>query len=294
MMRMVCRCGAGTLRAIPVALAVLAWSAAGDPARSQVPDLATGRIPTLAPLVREVTPAVVNISVQGKVREDNPLYKDPFFREFFDLPKQLEKEVSASRLRRDRRRAARLRAHQQSRGRQCHGADDAKDRRKFTAKLVGTRSRRPTSRVLQIDARTGRTRYDRRQRRLEVGDFVIAIGNPFGLGQTVTSGIVSALGRTGLGNRGLRGLHPDRCPINPGNSGGALVNLKGELIGINTAIIAPARRQCRHRLRRTDQHGPAGHGADRAERRVQRGRIGVVHPGPARRPAATRRDPRAP
>ena len=94
--RMVCRCGAGTLRAIVVALAVLAWSAGGEPARSQVPDLATGHIPTLAPLVREVTPAVVNISVQGKVREDNPLYKDPFFREFFDLPKQLEKEVSAS------------------------------------------------------------------------------------------------------------------------------------------------------------------------------------------------------
>src|SRR5689334_21433409 len=66
------------------------------PASGQVPDLATGRVPTLAPLVREVTPAVVNISVHGKVREDNPLYKDPFFREFFDMPKQLEKEVSAA------------------------------------------------------------------------------------------------------------------------------------------------------------------------------------------------------
>jgi serine protease Do len=63
---------------------------------AQVPDLGLGRIPTLAPLVREVTSAVVNISVQGKVREDNPLYKDPLFREFFDLPKQIEREVSAT------------------------------------------------------------------------------------------------------------------------------------------------------------------------------------------------------
>src|SRR4029079_14715019 len=67
-----------------------------SPLRAQVPDLGLGRIPTLAPLVREVTPAVVNISVQGKVREDNPLYKDPIFRQFFDLPKQIERVVSAT------------------------------------------------------------------------------------------------------------------------------------------------------------------------------------------------------
>src|SRR5512143_240795 len=63
---------------------------------AQIPDLGTGRVPTLAPLVREVTPAVVNISVQGKIREDNPLYKDPFFREFFDVPEKLEKEINAA------------------------------------------------------------------------------------------------------------------------------------------------------------------------------------------------------
>src|SRR5215213_522149 len=79
-----------------LALALLVGGVAADRAWPQVPDLATGRIPTLAPLVREVTPAVVNISVQGKVREDNPLYKDPLFREFFDTPKQLEKEINAS------------------------------------------------------------------------------------------------------------------------------------------------------------------------------------------------------
>ena len=75
---------------------------------------------------------------------------------------------------------------------------------------------------------------------LEVGDFVIAIGNPFGLGQTVTSGVVSALGRSGLGIEGYENFIQTDASINPGNSGGALVNLNGELVGINTAIMAPA------------------------------------------------------
>ncbi|MCL5801338.1 MAG: PDZ domain-containing protein [Gammaproteobacteria bacterium] len=75
--------------------------------------------------------------------------------------------------------------------------------------------------------------------RLQVGDFVVAIGNPFGLGQTVTSGIISALGRTGLGIEGYEDFIQTDASINPGNSGGALVNLRGELIGINTAILAP-------------------------------------------------------
>ena len=76
--------------------------------------------------------------------------------------------------------------------------------------------------------------------KLKVGDFVIAIGNPFGLGQTVTSGIVSALGRTGLNLEGYEDFIQTDAPINPGNSGGALISLDGELIGINTAIVAPA------------------------------------------------------
>src|SRR5205085_621753 len=67
-----------------------------SPVAAQVPDIAGGRIPTLAPLVRDTTPAVVNISVRGRVKEDNPLYRDPLFREFFDVPKQLEKEVRAA------------------------------------------------------------------------------------------------------------------------------------------------------------------------------------------------------
>jgi serine protease Do len=73
-----------------------------------------------------------------------------------------------------------------------------------------------------------------------VGDFVIAVGNPFGLGQTVTSGLVSALGRTGLSKQGYEDFIQTDAPINPGNSGGALINLKGQLVGINTAILSPA------------------------------------------------------
>jgi S1-C subfamily serine protease len=76
--------------------------------------------------------------------------------------------------------------------------------------------------------------------KLEVGDFVVAIGNPFGLGQTVTSGIVSALRRTGLGIKGYEDFIQTDAAINPGNSGGALVNLRGELVGINTAIVGPS------------------------------------------------------
>jgi S1-C subfamily serine protease len=74
----------------------LAITLSGVPVSAQIPDLNTGRVPTLAPLVKEVTPAVVNISVQGRVREDNPLYQDPLFREFFNVPRQLEKEVNAT------------------------------------------------------------------------------------------------------------------------------------------------------------------------------------------------------
>ncbi len=210
------------------------------PAFGQVPDLATGRVPTLAPLVREVTPAVVNISVHGKVREDNPLYKDPFFREFFDMPKQLEKEVSAagSGVVVDAERGYVLTAN--------HVVEKistaqitTKDGRKFSAKLVG-RDPGTDIAVLQINNPSGLKAIPLGDSdRLEVGDFVIAVGNPFGLGQTVTSGLVSALGRTGIGKQGYEDFIQTDASINPGNSGGGLINLKGELIGINTAIISP-------------------------------------------------------
>lgn len=211
------------------------------PTSAQVPDLGLGRVPTLAPLVREVTPAVVNISVQGKVREDNPLYKDPFFREFFDLPKQVEREVSAtgSGVIVDAQRGYVLTAN--------HVVEKistaqitTKDGHRFTAKLVG-RDPATDIAVLQIHGASNLKAIPMGDSdRLEVGDFVIAVGNPFGLGQTVTSGLVSALARTGLGKQGYEDFIQTDAPINPGNSGGALINLKGELVGINTAILSPA------------------------------------------------------
>src|SRR3954470_16280412 len=221
-------------------IAGLVWLLAGAPAGGQIPDLNTGRVPTLAPLVREVTPAVVNISVQGRVREDNPLYQDPLFREFFDVPKQLEKEVNAtgSGVIVDAQRGYVLTAN--------HVVANAtalqirtKDGRKFTARVVGRDA--PTDiALLQIREPSGLKAIALGDSdALQVGDFVIAVGNPFGLGQTVTSGLVSALGRTGLGKQGYEDFIQTDAAINPGNSGGALVSLTGQLVGINSAIISP-------------------------------------------------------
>jgi len=210
------------------------------PAAAQIPDLGGGRIPTLAPLVREVTPAVVNISVRGRVKEDNPLYRDPFFREFFDLPKQLEREIQAtgSGVIVDAQHGYVLTANHVVA--QISTAQiTTKDGRRFSARLVG---RDPATDIAVLQIRGGNNLKAIRlgdSDKLEVGDFVIAVGNPFGLGQTVTSGLVSALGRTGLSKQGYEDFIQTDAPINPGNSGGALINLKGELIGINTAIISP-------------------------------------------------------
>jgi serine protease Do len=224
-----------------ICAALLLTLLAAGAAAGQVLDALPGRVPTLAPLVREVTPGVVNISVHGKVRQDNPLYKDPFFREFFDIPKQLEQEVSASGsgVIVDAQRGYVLTAN--------HVVDKistariaTKEGRKFSAKLVG-RDPATDIAVLQIqDGKDLKALPMGDSDRLEVGDFVIAVGNPFGLGQTVTSGLVSALGRTGLGKQGYEDFIQTDAPINPGNSGGGLINLKGELVGINTAILSPA------------------------------------------------------
>ncbi len=211
------------------------------PAGAQVADLATGHIPTLAPLVKQVTPAVVNISVQGRIREDNPLYQDPMFREFFDVPRQLEKEFSAtgSGVIVDAQRGFVLTANHVV----AHASNvqiTTKDGRKFAARLVGRDA--PTDiALLEIREPNGLKAIRLGDSdALQVGDFVIAVGNPFGLGQTVTSGLVSALGRTGLVKQGYEDFIQTDAAINPGNSGGGLIDLKGELVGINTAIISPA------------------------------------------------------
>lgn len=212
------------------------------PTVAQVPDLRRGTtVPTLAPLVRQVTPAVVNISVHGRVREDNPLYRDPFFREFFDIPKQLEKEINAtgSGVIVDAQRGYVLTNNHVVEGISTVQVT-TKDGQKFSARVIGRDP--PTDvAVLQIQNPVGLQALSFGDSdTLEVGDFVLAIGNPFGLGQTVTSGLVSALGRTGLSKQGYEDFIQTDAAINPGNSGGALVSMSGELIGINSAIISPA------------------------------------------------------
>jgi serine protease Do/serine protease DegQ len=198
-------------------------------------------VPTLAPLLEEVTPAVVNISVQPRSTiEDNPLFRDPFFRRFFNIPDQAERpEQSAGS-------GVIVDAANGYVVTNFHVIKDAlrvtvtlKDRRQFQAKLVGTDPGTDIA-LLKIDGKNLQTLRLGNSDLLNVGDFVVAIGNPFGLGQTVTSGIVSALGRSGLDIEGYEDFIQTDASINPGNSGGALVNLKGELVGINTAIIGPS------------------------------------------------------
>ncbi|MES2563246.1 MAG: DegQ family serine endoprotease [Pseudomonadota bacterium] len=198
-------------------------------------------LPTLAPLVNEVTPAVVNISVVTRApMEDNPLFRDPFFKRFFNLPDkpQRREQAAGSGVIVDSARGYVLTNN--------HVIKDAeqvivtlKDRRQFQARVVGTDPGTDIA-VVRIEPKglTALRLGDSDQ--LNVGDYVIAIGNPFGIGQTVTSGIVSALGRSGLSPEGYEDFIQTDASINPGNSGGALVNLRGELIGINTAIIGPA------------------------------------------------------
>tara|TARA_R110002094_G_scaffold107844_2_gene105978 strand:+ start:1803 stop:3182 length:1380 start_codon:yes stop_codon:yes gene_type:complete len=199
-------------------------------------------LPTLAPLLKEVTPAVVNISTFTHRRATNPLLEDPFFRRFFNLPPQRQQQQRQAQ---SAGSGVIIDAGQGLVVTNQHvvaGADEIHisltDGRNLQARLIGSDPDADLA-LLKVEAE-GLTEVplaDSNQ--LQVGDFVVAIGNPFGLGQTVTTGIVSALGRTGLGIEGYENFIQTDASINPGNSGGALINLRGELVGINTAIIAP-------------------------------------------------------
>jgi len=199
------------------------------------------KLPTLAPMLEEVTPAVVNIATRGHVRvQENPLLSDPFFRRFFDIPNQQPRKRKTQSL----GSGVVIDANKGYIITNNHVIDKA-DEITVTlrsgdilkAKLIGTDPDTDIA-VIQVEAK-GLTEVPMADsNKLRVGDFAIAIGNPFGLGQTVTSGIVSALGRSGLGIEGYEDFIQTDASINPGNSGGALVNLHGELIGINTAIFS--------------------------------------------------------
>lgn len=197
-------------------------------------------LPTLAPMLEQVTPAVVNIATEGRIRiRENPLLRDPFFRRFFnipDMPLERKTESLGSGVIMDARRGLVVtNNHVIANAEQI--AVKLRDGRRLQAELIGTDPETDIA-VIKIDAKDLTSVKVADSERLRVGDFVVAIGNPFGLGQTVTSGIVSALGRSGLGIEGYEDFIQTDASINPGNSGGALVNLRGELIGINTAIFS--------------------------------------------------------
>jgi serine protease Do/serine protease DegQ len=201
-------------------------------------------MPSLAPMVKRVSPAVVNIATRGTIKEQqghNPLLDDPFFRRFFDAPPdssphERQFQSAGSGVIVDAKNGYIITNH--------HVVENATeititllDNRSFTAKVIGTdqgsdiavlQAKQPNLVAMSLGD-SGKT---------EVGDYVVAIGNPFGLQHTVTAGIVSALGRSGINPDGYEDFIQTDASINPGNSGGALVNLRGELVGINSAILS--------------------------------------------------------
>ena len=234
-----------------IAVAVLLF--AGQPAAAQphkrVPQGRAEIQMSFAPLVKKSAPAVVNIFTRKIVseRQFSPLFDDPFFKRFF-----------GNKIGPGRRGGGRRRKVQNSLGsgviirpngtiitnhHVIEGADEIRvvltDRREFEAKVLG-RDPRTDLAVLKIDPGSERLPSLRLQDSddLEVGDLVLAIGNPFGVGQTVTSGIVSALARTQVGINDLNFFIQTDAAINPGNSGGALISMGGTLVGINSAIYS--------------------------------------------------------
>ena len=199
-------------------------------------------MPSLAPMLDNVTPAVVNIATEGRVQlKQNPLFNDPFFRRFFNLPNQrqpLERKTQSlgSGVIVDADRGLVL-TNSHVIANAVEITVTLRDGRQLKAEVVGTDPETDVA-VIKIPPENLLEIKPSNSDALRVGDFVVAIGNPFGLGQTVTSGIVSALSRSGLGIEGYEDFIQTDASINPGNSGGALVNLRGELVGINTAIFS--------------------------------------------------------
>jgi Do/DeqQ family serine protease len=225
------------LRLLPLLLLTLAAPALPSALPAQVDG---EPLPSLAPMLARIVPGVVNVSTVAQIGvDDHPLLRDPFFRHFFDVPRRRQRasESLGSGVIIDADRGVILTNHHVVRA-----ADEIRvtfqDGRRLRAQLVGSDPETDIA-VLRVDAKDLTAIPLADSDGLKVGDFVVAIGSPFGLAQTVTSGIVSALGRTGLGIEGYENFIQTDASINPGNSGGPLVNLRGELVGINTAILAP-------------------------------------------------------
>jgi serine protease Do/serine protease DegQ len=233
---------------LTLATATLAAAFAAVPAaRAALPlaPVADSPMPSLAPMVKRISPSVVNIATRGTVKEKpgqrNPLMDDPFFRRFFEVPpdakpRERQFQSAGSGVIVDAKNGYIVTNY--------HVVENASeitvtllDDRSFSAKIIGSDEGADIA-VLQAKQPNLVAMTLGDSAHLEVGDFVVAIGNPFGLQHTVTAGIVSALGRTGINPEGYEDFIQTDASINPGNSGGALVNLKGELVGINSAILS--------------------------------------------------------
>ncbi len=207
---------------------------------ASLPQMVDGQeVPSLAPLVERVSPAVVNIRVRATVRSRGTPFPDDPFRRFFGLPDQpMEREMQSagSGVIVDAKNGYIITNHHV-----VDGADDIEitlfNDRTFSAEVIGSDPGTDIA-VLKAEEDDLVELPIGDSDDLRVGDFVIAIGNPFGLQHTVTSGIVSALGRFGLNPDGYEDFIQTDASINPGNSGGALVDLRGQLVGINSAIIS--------------------------------------------------------
>lgn len=198
-------------------------------------------LPSLAPMLEKVTPAVVNISSKTRVRVRDPFFDDPMFRRFFGTPQTPRERVEQSLGSGVIVDAAK--GYVLTNSHVIRGADEVSvtltDGRVVQAEVLGSDPDTDVA-VLRIDVSNLAALPLADSAGVRVGDFVVAVGDPFGLGQTVTSGIVSALGRSGLRSAGFQDFIQTDASINPGNSGGALVNLRGELIGINSMIFSPS------------------------------------------------------
>ncbi|HTU66624.1 MAG TPA: DegQ family serine endoprotease [Steroidobacteraceae bacterium] len=233
-----------TRRAVPIAVMVAAAFLMTIESPAGLPQaVGDAPVPTLAPMIKRVSPAVVNIATRGTIRErtpQNPLLEDPFFRRFFDIPdmgpRERQFQSAGSGVIFDAKNGYIVT--------NAHVVDNAteitvtlQDGRDLAGELVGTDVPSDIA-VLKVPAETLTQIVLGDSSKIEQGDFVVAIGNPFGLQHTVTSGIVSGLGRSGINPDGYEDFIQTDASINPGNSGGALVNLRGELVGINSAILS--------------------------------------------------------
>ena len=228
-----------------VALSIGLTLSATLPVHAALPQEVPGQpaMPSLAPMLEKVLPAVVSVKVKGSAAQAQNLQIPPELKKFFGdqfgqgQPREFEGQGSGVIINAEK-------GYVLTNNHVINKAEkisvQLSDGREFSAKLIGSDEQSDIA-LLQLQNATKLTEVKFADSdTLRVGDFAVAVGNPFGLGQTATSGIISALGRSGLNLEGLENFIQTDASINRGNSGGALINLNGELIGINTAILAPS------------------------------------------------------